>query len=126
MTKNEKLLNKLVPEFYENKETMENYKKVVDKQNKEIKDLMGDMYSYETDGYRAVVSTSSRVSMDEAKLLQIIKKHNIDCVRTKEYVDMDMLENMLYHNEIPANVVKLISECKDEKEVKTLRVSKKS
>lgn len=126
MTNTVKKLNTLVPEYYENKETMESYKKIVDKQNKEIKELMGDEYSFETEEYRAVLSTSTRVTMDDNKLLQILKKHNIDCIRTREYVDMDILENMLYHNEIPKNVVKLISECKDEKEVKTLRVSKKS
>ena len=117
-------LNKLIEEYYENKETLESYKKLVDEQNKLIKDLMGDEYSIEVNGYRAVLSTAVKVTMDERKLLQILKKNNINCIRTKEYVDMDALENMLYHEDIPADVVKLISECKDEKETKTLRVTK--
>ena len=126
MTKaNENLLNELIPNYYNNKEKMEKYKKLVDKQNKDIKELMEDTYAYETGKYRAVLSTSTRVTMDEERLLGIPKKNNINCIRTKEYVDMDMLENMIYHNEIPKDVLKLIGTCKDEKEVKTLRVTEK-
>ena len=125
MTKTEKQLNELIPAYYSNKTTMENYKKLVDKQNKDIKELMADEYSYEVHGYRAVVSTSTRVEMDEARLMQILKDNNINCIKRKEYVDMDALENMIYHNDIPKDVLKLISTCKSEKEVKQLRVTKK-
>lgn len=121
----DKKLNKLIPEFYENKERMEEYKKLTDKLNKDIKEIMGNEYLFENDDYRAVLATSTRVSMDETKLLNICKANNINCIRTREYVDMDMLENMIYHNEVPKDVLKLIGKCKDEKEVKTLRVTKK-
>ena len=120
-----KSLNELIPAYYTNKERLENYKRLVEKQNKDIKELMEDESVYEIDEYRANVSISTRVSMDEAQLLMILKANNIDVIKTREYVDMDELENKIYHNDIPKDVLKLIGECKSEKEVKTLRVTKK-
>lgn len=120
-----KKLDELIPTYYRNKEKMENYKKLVDEQNKNIKELMNGEYSYEVGKYKAVVSTSTRVSMDEQKLMMLLKANNIKgVIKTIEVVDMDALENLIYHNEIPKDVLKRIGECKSEKEVKSLRVTK--
>jgi len=122
---NKEQLNELIPTYYKNKEKMESYKKLVDKQNKDIKDLMEGEYSYEVGKYKALVSTSTRVSMDEQKLMTLLKANNIKgVIKTIEVVDMDALENLIYHNEIPKDVLKRIGECKSEKEVKSLRVTK--
>lgn len=125
MKNNLNTLNELLPIFYTNKEKAEKYKKLAEEQNAEIKKIMGDEYLFENDEYRAVLSTATRVTMDENKLLDILKKNNINCIRTREYVDMDALENLIYHNDIPKDVLKLISKCKSEKETKSLRVTKK-
>lgn len=120
-----KKLDELIPTYYRNKEKMENCKKLVDEQNKNIKELMNGEYSYEVGKYKAVVSTSTRVSMDEQKLMMLLKANNIKgVIKTIEVVDMDALENLIYHNEIPKDVLKRIGECKSEKEVKSLRVTK--
>lgn len=120
-----KQLDELIPTYYKNKEKMESYKKLVDEQNKNIKELMNGEYSYEIGKYKAVVSTSTRVSMDEQKLMMLLKANNIKgVIKTIEVVDMDALENLIYHNEIPKDVLKRIGECKSEKEVKSLRVTK--
>ena len=120
-----KKLDELIPTYYKNKEKMESYKKLVDEQNKNIKELMNGEYSYEVGKYKAVVSTSTRVSMDEQKLMMLLKANNIKgVIKTIEVVDMDALENLIYHNEIPKDVLKRIGECKSEKEVKSLRVTK--
>ena len=120
-----KQLDELIPTYYKNKEKMESYKKLVDEQNKNIKELMNGEYSYEVGKYKAVVSTSTRVSMDEQKLMMLLKANNIKgVIKTIEVVDMDALENLIYHNEIPKDVLKRIGECKSEKEVKSLRVTK--
>lgn len=120
-----KKLDELIPTYYKNKEKMESYKKLVDEQNKNIKELMNGEYSYAVGKYKAVVSTSTRVSMDEQKLMMLLKANNIKgVIKTIEVVDMDALENLIYHNEIPKDVLKRIGECKSEKEVKSLRVTK--
>lgn len=122
---NKKQLDELIPTYYKNKEKMESYKKLVDEQNKNIKELMNGEYSYEIGKYKAVVSTSTRVSMDEQKLMMLLKANNIKgVIKTIEVVDMDALENLIYHNEIPKDVLKRIGECKSEKEIKSLRVTK--
>lgn len=119
-------LDELITSYYENKVTQDNYKKICDGQNKEIKSLLG-IGSYETESgeYKATNYETIKVEMDEDKLLEILKANNIKAIKTKEYVDMDALENLIYHNEISGDVLKLISECKYEKKSQTLRVTRK-
>ena len=126
--KNEKKLKELIDNYAKNKELMESQKKTVDSFNLEIKKIMLEMKqdSFETDNYNATVSKSVKTTMDEDKLLEVLKHNNItNAIRTKEYVDLDLLENMMYHNEIPQDVIVQMGDCKSEKEVITLRVSKR-
>ena len=58
-----------------------------------------------------------------------MKKHYlVEVIKTREYVDMDALENYLYHaDEDDPNIQSLLSDidkCRDVKEVVTLRISK--
>lgn len=117
-------LDELITSYYENKTTQDNYKKICESQNKEIKSLIG-IGTHETEDYKATVFETSRVEFDEDKLITILKASNVKAVKTKEYVDMDELENLIYHNEISADVLKLISDCKHEKKTQTLRVTRK-
>lgn len=81
-----------------------------------IKQVMDDfgLTKYESsDGISISISKKPNISFDEAKLLAICKGLNIDgLVKTKEYVDMDVLEGLLYNRKInqdvlnPAKVVK--------------------
>ena len=64
-------------------------------------------------GVSLSVTTKQNVSFDEDKLLELCKQMNIpNLVKTKEYVDMDVLEGLLYNRVIsvesiaPAKVVK--------------------
>ena len=92
---------------------------------REIKD-------YQVDDWKATYSVQRRESMNEDKLLDVLKKnwtaHNgsMQCpyIKTKEYVDFDILEDAIYRNELSNEVLMEMDTCKEVKEVETLKVAK--
>lgn len=124
-------LDELIPMYAENKAELDSYKKLCDTENSQIKDKMLEIGqdTYSAGGYKAKRTVSERVSMNEDKLLTVMKKHNInEVIKTREYVDMDALENYLYHiDEDSSESEELLSDidkCREIKEVVQLRVSK--
>jgi hypothetical protein len=122
-------LEELIPKYGEDKANMDSLKKEVDAENTLIKKLMKDSDSgeYEAGGWVAKYSVSERVSLDEKKLLQIIKEHGVEkegLIDTVEVLNMDVLEDLLYKNEIPQEVVVEMDSCREVKEVATLRVTR--
>lgn len=125
-------LDELIPAYAENKAILDDYKKICDTENKQIKELM-DEGSYEANGYKATKSIQVRESMNEDKLLDVLKdlddNYAIDCygtnlIKTKEYVDMDVLESLIYKGKLSNEVLMEIDKCRESKEVVTLRISK--
>lgn len=120
-------LDTLIPQYAANKAEMDDYKKICDRENAEIKSIMKDFVvsSYEASGYKATYSVSERTSMNEEMLLDIAHNYNISgIVKTKEYIDYDALEKAIYDGEISEDVLLEMDKAKTVKEVVTLRVSK--
>lgn len=120
-------LDTLIPRYAANKAEMDDYKKICDRENAEIKSIMRDFVvsSYEASGYKATYSVSERTSMNEEMLLDIAHNYNIPgIVKTKEYIDYDALEKAIYDGEISEDVLLEMDKAKTVKEVVTLRVSK--
>ena len=125
-------LDRLIPEYYEDKEHLDGYKKICDESSARIKQLMQaeNLDKYEVDYEHitnsklyATMSISQRKTMNEDALLARVKElGRQDLIRTKEYVDYDLLEKALYAGDIQESD---ISGCMNVKEVCTLRVSKK-
>lgn len=124
-------LNELIKAYIVTKNDADDLKKVASRQNEEIKQLMSDAdyETYETDnGYVARYCVSTRTNIDEDKLLTTLKALNDlpdNLIKTKQYVDMDVLENLMYRGDLDDDILDKISKCADEKEVVTLRISKK-
>ncbi len=121
-------LNELIPIYYANKSELDSYKKICDEQNNQIKTGLAalDKSDYEVGEYKAHISKSTRETIDETKLLQVMKRLGIDeVIKTKEYVDMDALENCLYNDNLPADVICEIDSCISKKEVISLTVKYK-
>ena len=119
-------LDTLIPQYAENKSMLDDYKKICDNENKQIKELMEEG-SYETGGWKATKTISTRETMNEEKLLDVAKKNSYylsDIIKTKEYIDMDKLESLLYKGNISKEVLMEIDKCRESKEVVTLRISK--
>lgn len=124
--KEERELNALIQGFYEDKQQFDYYKKETDKTNKEIKELMQqlDTGEFETDnGLVAKMNIQKRESFNEAKLLEKLKTLGVTTpIKTIEVVDMDLLEDTIYNGQLDASK---LSDCKQVKEVITLKVNKK-
>lgn len=111
--------------FYEDKQQLDNYKKSSEEYNKNIKQVMSelDLTEFETEDLIAKIGTQNRESFNEVKLLGKLKSlGNISAIKTKEYVDMDELENLIYNGILNASE---LTNCKEVKTVTTLKVSKK-
>ena len=121
----ERLLNSTIECFYQDKQQLDKYKKSTEEYNKEIKELMSkiDKTEFETDnGLKAKISLQKKESFNEDKLIQKLKDLNgFTAIKTKEYVDMDELENLIYNGHIDAGQ---LTSCKQVKEVKVLKVTK--
>ena len=121
----ERLLNSTIECFYQDKQQLDKYKKSTEEYNKEIKELMSkiDRTEFKTDtGITAKLSIQKRESFNEEKLIQKLKELNGNtAIKTKEYVDMDELEDLIYNGHIDAGQ---LTNCKQVKEVKVLKVTK--
>lgn len=121
-------LNVLVPSYYDNKQNLDFYKKQCDAENAQIKELMAKqkIKDFEVDGITAKYVIQNKESMDEERLLVLLKERGYEnVIRTKEYVDMDLLEDALYHDTIDKDTIIEMDKCKSVKEVIQLRISKK-
>ena len=121
-------MDALVAEFGANKTEFDKLKKLVESQKTSIKqqlDLMG-ADDYSAGGYKVHCSVSTRESLDEEKLIQRLKKCAPDtaCIKTKEYVDMEVLENEIYHGKLSDVALSAMDDCRSTKEVVTLTVKK--
>lgn len=118
------VLSSLLPAYAERKAEMDSIKKIVDVENKEIKELMKEakLDEFEAGGFKAVYSVSERPEFIEEALIEKLKDMKVrGIVKKKEYVDMEALENAIYHGKIDAAA---LASCQFVKEVVTLRVKK--
>lgn len=120
-------LDELIPVYAENKADLDKIEKMCKSQNAEIKKHMEDLGEDEhtAGGYTVKYIVSERESINEDRLLEILKKHEIPCViKTKEYVDMDALESYLYNVVMSDEMAADMASCREVKEVVQLRISK--
>lgn len=120
-------LDRLIPQYAANKSELDGYKKICDRENAEIKAIMKDfaLQNYVVGGYKASYSRTKKDTPNEAKLIEIAKRHGIaGVVKTKEYFDFDALEKAIYDGEISDHILLEIDGAIETKEVETLRISK--
>lgn len=116
-------------EYVADKAEESKLKKRLESNNSEIKELMQFFGQDEVeldDGTRVVYSVTQKTSLDEEKLLIQLKKYAPDtkCIKTKEYIDMDILENEIYHEKLSAEALSAMDSCRNVKEVPTLNIRK--
>lgn len=119
-------LDTLIPDYAEHKAELDKYKKLSDAENKKIKELMVDNV-YIVGGYKATKSIATKESINEEKLLDVLKQYDISygagIIKTKEYVDMDALESAIYRGDVDKDILMEIDKCRESKETITLRVT---
>lgn len=123
MKSQEQMLEEGIERFYGNKTEADSWKKLADKDNKLIKELMEDLKftDFEYKGIKAKRSVSERISFIDDALIEKLKELNMtDLIKTKEFVDLGALETAIYKGDLdPKELIK----CQEVKEVVTLRVT---
>lgn len=127
-------LDKLIPQYAANKAELDDYKKICDKENAQIKAIMKDFVvtNYEASGYKATYSVSNRETMNEDILISLFTSvpgfvsvsENYGIVKNKPYIDFDALEKAIYDDKLTQDQLMELNKAKEVKEVVTLRVSK--
>lgn len=123
-----KTLDSLIPQYAANKREKDSYEKLCAAENAQIKAIMQEyvVQHYEVGGYKATYTIQKRETVDEEMLLEILKR-NGECegiIKTKEYIDFDALENAIYHNLIPEDILAQMAEATEVREIPTLKVTK--
>ncbi len=117
-------LKVLIPRYQKNKTEMDSIKKLVDKDNKQIKEnmLSEKLDSVTVDDITAKITISERAEFIEEALIEKVKNLKIKgIIKKKEYVDMAELENAIYDGRINAAE---LADCQNVKEIVTLRIKK--
>ena len=124
-------LEKIVPQYFATNEESKALKKDVTKGSTDIKDILKaiDMDSVDVGEFRVSLSHIDKSYMDMDKLLAFIKAtfpHELQerVIKTKEYVDEDVLESIMYKNEIDDKTKADMAKCMVEKEEIRLNIRK--
>ena len=126
-------LNELIPQYAFNKNEFDSYKEICDKENKRIKQIMKELGEKESTAgdYTVKFTIAQRISMNEDKLLNTILSANLSpelqarIIKTKLYVDVAELENAMFNDKIPNNVILSLDKCRNITEVETLKIGRK-
>ena len=123
-------LSKVIDEYKESKDKENALKKANNELNENIKAYMGehDMTSASSEKYTAVLSNTTKESLNEDLAIAIIKE-NLggallnSIIKKKEYIDEDALEKLVYNGDF--DITKL-EKAKITKVTTTLRIKKKN
>ena len=120
-------LEELIPRYALNKAELDSYTKICKEENEQIKAQLVELGQdeYSAGGYKVKRIVAVKESMDEAKLLEVLRQNGIDvAIKTKEYVDMNALEAYLYNNVPSTDLARQLESCRTTSETVQLRLSK--
>lgn len=120
-------LEELIPQYAANKNELDSYTKICKAENEQIKTALEELgeSEYSAGGYTVKKIVAVKESMNEAKLIEVLRANGIDtAIKTKEYVDMNVLEAYLYNNEPSADLARQLESCRTTTETVQLRLSK--
>jgi hypothetical protein len=120
-------LEELIPQYAMNKNELDSYTKICKEENEQIKAALVELgeNEYSAGGYTVKRIVATKESMNEAKLLEVLRQNGLDvAIKTREYVDMDALEAYLYNNMPSADLARQIDSCRTTTETVQLRLSR--
>ena len=127
----EEELDKLIASYILNKGEFDSLKKITERDNGRIKDMMFELNLSERQVGDKIVKriVQERESLNEERLLELIKAKcspeiQVRIIKTREYVDTDCLEDVIYSGVLSSDFLIDMDTCREVKEVVTLRVSK--
>jgi hypothetical protein len=120
-------LEELIPQYAVNKSELDSYTKICKEENEQIKAALVAIGQdeYSAGGYKVKRIVAVKESMNEAKLIEVLRQNGIDdAIKTKEYVDMNALEAYLYNNAPSTEFARQLESCRTTTETVQLRLSK--
>ena len=122
-------LSMIATEYASDKATESALKKRIENNNNTIKALMELLDTDKVltnNGDTVCYGITKRESLDEEKLIAQLHKYAPDtqCIKTKEYIDMDVLESEIYHDKLSDVAISAMNACKTVKEIPTLTIKK--
>lgn len=102
----------LIDEYSEKKKEADRAKKEVDKLNLQIKEFLEDigLDEYSSESFTVIRSVINTDKIDEDKLIEklsniLTEEQREEVIKTKLYIDLDSLENLVYNRTIDADVI---------------------
>jgi len=127
-------LDELVAEYGKKDADIKTLKKITDAEKEQIKDLLveSNVDSWTSGGYTVQRVVSNRETLNEDKLLPILKEDwsathgSMECpyIRTVECIDMNALETAIYEGTISQDVLLKMNGCKETTTVVALKCKK--
>ena len=126
-------LEELIPQYAANKKELDSYKKICDKENAQIKQLMAKLPDNVciVGKYKATYTVSNRETINEEQLIDLFmndpdfikinEQYNV--VEMRPAIDFDELERAIYKGAFSKDQTKQLNAAKTSKEVVTLRIS---
>lgn len=122
-------LSKIIDEYKESKDKENSLKKINNELSENIKSYMHEhnMTTADTDNYTATLSRKDSESLNEDLAIEIIKENLggallSSVIKTKEYIDEDALEKLVYNGDFDINK---LAKAKIVKPTFTLRVTRR-
>ena len=123
-------LSKAIDEYKESKDKENALKKANTAMNESIKNYMSEngMDEASSDMYTAVLSNTTKESLNEDLAIEIIKENLggamlASVIKQKEYIDEDALEKLVYNGDFD---ISKLEKAKITKVTTTLRIKKKN
>ena len=125
---NKETLEELIPVYGEQNTQCNALKKVVADLNTKIKAAIHAEGRENTDiiinGWKCTLSVSEDTKVNEEMLLEILKSNKIPVIKTREYVDFDELEKLMYAGKVSKKVLLEMDKCNESVVKETLRCSR--
>ena len=114
--------------YVKNKAELDTLDKKCKSLNTSIKQLMETLKldEVEVGDKKLCYSVQTRESLDEEKLLVQLKHFapDTECIKTKEYIDMDILENEIYHGKLSDDALCAMDSCREVKEIPRIDIKR--
>ena len=121
-------LEELVPLYGEKNTECNALKKEVAELNSELKTAIKDAKQQNKDikigGWKCTLSVSEDVKINEDRLLLVLKTYEVPAVRTREYIDFDELERLIYAGSVSQDVLLEMDACNEKTTKDVLRCTK--
>ena len=121
-------LEELVPLYGDKNAECNALKKEVADLNSALKTAIRDAKQQNKDikigGWKCTLSVSEDVKPNEERLLEVLKTHGVNVIRTREYIDFDELERLIYAGSVSQDIMLEMDACNERTLKEVLRCTK--